>query len=101
RGQPGAKADDRGFAVFPDMVTGRKALLDQLNRYKTKYPNITPHEFVNGNEEFPGYSPDTDPGNSPGQAQAYAEHLIKSSSPEAQQSAPGLITPGNIDLYNR
>lgn len=75
-------ADQDGFAKFKTPEDGHNALVAMLRRDMNKYPDASPVQYINA-----AYSPDTDKGNGPGQAQSYADYLLKASGKDEHEAA--------------
>lgn len=86
--QPGyAGAGEGGFAKFDTAEHGRQALVAMLKRDMPKYGDQPVENYIND-----VYSPDSAKGNGPGQAAAYAGHLmqIAGKPPQAQTQTAGV-----------
>jgi hypothetical protein len=86
-----AGADENGFAKFKSADDGHSALVAMLRRDMNKYPDASPVQYINA-----VYSPDKDKGNGPGQAQAYADHLMELAGKDSHE-APDSPFP-KVDL---
>jgi hypothetical protein len=73
--------DEDGFAKFKSADAGQSALVAMLRRDMGKYPDASPVQYINA-----AYSPDSDKGNDPGQAQSYADFLLKQSGKDEHEA---------------